>query len=342
MAANDAVPDPGPVTKFHALRPPSISIYDYCIRIYKYASCSPECFVLALVYIDRLIQRNSLLLTSLNVHRIIITAVMLAAKFFDDQYFNNAYYAKVGGVPTGEVNSLELEFLFSINFSLHVPTEVFEKYYSELANHMGVGVPPDVAQANTSCECPAFAQHVSYTQDELRHTGMRMLPDIGVPDEPPVPTEPPSACAQESTLSERFHGMGIETYSQQYQQPPHAAQHAGGGGAAGQHAQQPYQPYPSHAYAADGSTGAAYYPHPAGSGYRSYASSACQSPRGYHDPLRQSTSSSACGSSCTANCCLPVTRPQAGRQYRDTAAPYASGSTGHATTSHFSGAWPEG
>ena len=28
---------------------------------------------------------------------------MLAAKFFDDQYFNNAYYAKVGGVPAHEV-----------------------------------------------------------------------------------------------------------------------------------------------------------------------------------------------------------------------------------------------
>lgn len=53
--------------------------------------------MLALVYIDRLIARNHLALTSLNVHRIIITAVMLAAKFFDDQYYNNAYYAKVRG-----------------------------------------------------------------------------------------------------------------------------------------------------------------------------------------------------------------------------------------------------
>lgn len=105
VAANDPVADPGPVTKFHALRPPAITILDYCARIHKYASCSPECFVLALVYIDRLIQRNSLLLTSLNVHRIIITAIMLAAKFFDDQYFNNAYYAKVGGVPTSEVRA---------------------------------------------------------------------------------------------------------------------------------------------------------------------------------------------------------------------------------------------
>jgi len=28
------------------------------------------------------------------------------------QYFNNAYYAKVGGVPCNEINSLEVEFLF--------------------------------------------------------------------------------------------------------------------------------------------------------------------------------------------------------------------------------------
>ena len=100
-------------------------------RILKYSGCSSECFLLSLVYIDRLIQRTSILLTSLNIHRIIITrsvaplptccwryrccwappvmdwvvccifvafrstSVMLAAKFFDDQYFNNAFYAKV-------------------------------------------------------------------------------------------------------------------------------------------------------------------------------------------------------------------------------------------------------
>ncbi len=58
------------------------------------AACSGECFVLALVYIDRIIQSNpSFMVNSLNIHRLLITSVMLAAKFFDDQYFNNAYYA---------------------------------------------------------------------------------------------------------------------------------------------------------------------------------------------------------------------------------------------------------
>lgn len=47
-------------------------------------------------------------------------------------------------MPCSEVNSLELEFLFSINFSLGVPTDVYERYYVELATHAGVGVPAEM------------------------------------------------------------------------------------------------------------------------------------------------------------------------------------------------------
>lgn len=130
------------ITKFHALRPPSISIADYLERICKYSSCSAECFVLALVYIDRLIQQASFTVSSLNIHRVIITSVMLAAKFFDDHYYNNAYYAKIGGVPCAEMNSLELEFLFLINFTLYVDPESYNKYYMELFNHAATLVSP--------------------------------------------------------------------------------------------------------------------------------------------------------------------------------------------------------
>jgi hypothetical protein len=124
------------LSKFHALRPPAISIKDYLQRVAKYAACSGECFVLALVYIDRIIQSNpTFVVNSLNIHRLLITSIMLAAKFFDDQYFNNAYYAKVGGVPCNEINSLEVEFLFMCNFTLFVTTDTYSQYYTELCNH---------------------------------------------------------------------------------------------------------------------------------------------------------------------------------------------------------------
>lgn len=59
----------------------------------------------------------------------------MAAKFFDDAYYNNAYYAKVGGVTVSELNSLEVEFLFRINFSLRVSPELYRKYHEELLSH---------------------------------------------------------------------------------------------------------------------------------------------------------------------------------------------------------------
>jgi len=128
--------DPAHVTKFHALRPPAISIEDYLNRISKYSGCSEECFILSLIYIDRLINQNqNLIVNSFCVHRLIITSLMLAAKFFDDQYFNNAYYGKVGGVNCKEINSLEIEFLFMINFNLYVSEREYEMYNKKLEEH---------------------------------------------------------------------------------------------------------------------------------------------------------------------------------------------------------------
>jgi len=124
------------VNKFYASCPPSISIREYLERIAKYSCCSGECFVLALVYIDQIIKSNpAFVVNSLNIHRLLITSVMLAAKFFDDHYYNNAYFAKVGGVPIQEINSLEVEFLFMTNFDLFVPTDTYAQYYGELVNH---------------------------------------------------------------------------------------------------------------------------------------------------------------------------------------------------------------
>lgn len=70
---------------FHGIRAPSISIPKYLERIYKYANCSPSCFVVGFVYIDRLVHKHpDSLVVSLNIHRLLVTSVMLASKMLDD------------------------------------------------------------------------------------------------------------------------------------------------------------------------------------------------------------------------------------------------------------------
>ncbi|KAL8171720.1 hypothetical protein V2J09_023524 [Rumex salicifolius] len=120
------------ITAFHGIKPPSLSVVQYLERISKYARCSPSCFVIAFIYIERYIQHKGCLITSFNVHRLLITAVMMAAKFIDDVSFNNAYFGKVGGLSTAEMNKLEMELLFSLDFRLHVKLETFDQYCLQL------------------------------------------------------------------------------------------------------------------------------------------------------------------------------------------------------------------
>lgn len=144
----------GLLSKFHAVDTPSIALDAYIYRITKYAMCSAECFVIALIYIDRLNEKNpTFVVNSLTIHRLLITGVMLSAKFIDDHYFNNRYYAKVGGVPCSEINALEREFLFMINFDLSISTREYLHYYQELMTH--------VVHAHSRTLSPKEAQQAS-------------------------------------------------------------------------------------------------------------------------------------------------------------------------------------
>jgi hypothetical protein len=133
--ANTPVPSNSISTVFDANTPPKIGVQQYLERIFKYTMCSGECYVLALIYIDRF-RKTAMQLTPFNIHRVIITSVMLAAKFFEDAYYNNAYFAQVGGVPTVEINQMELDFLFYVSFRLHVPTHEYQSYRTLFHNRI--------------------------------------------------------------------------------------------------------------------------------------------------------------------------------------------------------------
>jgi hypothetical protein len=184
-------------------------------RVLKYASCSNECFILALIYIDRLIQRNNFLLTELNVHRVVITAVLLAAKFFDDAYYNNAYYAKVGGVLVSEMNGLEVDFLFRINFSLHVTPDIFEKYRAELLSH---STPADVI-AQAPVPTPQMDSHLvlqtSMQAPPMVHSLVSPSPsrEAARVEDDPMQVTSQSRSADDMMVANEAHGYTVDYFT---------------------------------------------------------------------------------------------------------------------------------
>lgn len=88
-------------TCFHARSIPSITIHAYFTRILKYCPCANECLIAILVYFDRMTQPDPKLglkplhIDSYNIHRLIITGLMISSKLYSDVFFTNTRYAKV-------------------------------------------------------------------------------------------------------------------------------------------------------------------------------------------------------------------------------------------------------
>lgn len=69
LRETDKIPDQY-ITSFQGKTVPQIGIRDYLMRISTCSKCSQECFILALIYLDRLTERNRhFILKTLNIHR---------------------------------------------------------------------------------------------------------------------------------------------------------------------------------------------------------------------------------------------------------------------------------
>ncbi|KAG8918356.1 hypothetical protein FRC00_012576, partial [Tulasnella sp. 408] len=172
-ASRTSVASPTSPLFFHARNVPTISIESYLLRILKYCPTTNEVFLSLLVYFDRMAKlgeaiqeeeavaskakrdhddddepmgevekpeaANStaapLVIDSYNIHRLIIAGVTVASKFFSDVFYTNSRYAKVGGLPTQELNKLELQFLLLNDFRLAIPPEELQHYFEHLLSH---------------------------------------------------------------------------------------------------------------------------------------------------------------------------------------------------------------
>ncbi|KAI9504426.1 cyclin PHO80-like protein, partial [Coemansia spiralis] len=109
---------------FHSRSVPPISVLHYLDRVAKFVGLDNDSLIAVLVYLDRVTRAQmhhpSLALSPYNIHRLMLTAIVVAHKFNSDIFFNNLRYSKVGGIPLAEMNQLELEFLFLIKFDLKI------------------------------------------------------------------------------------------------------------------------------------------------------------------------------------------------------------------------------
>ena len=89
-----------------------------------------------LIYIDRLCELNNFIVNSYNVYKILFSSLIIAIKYNEDEFYDNKFYAKVGGLNLIEMNNLEINYLSLIDFKLYISEKVFDTYFENLIDAM--------------------------------------------------------------------------------------------------------------------------------------------------------------------------------------------------------------
>ena len=113
---------------FYSSDIPSVSIQDYLYRIHSFSNVEDNTLILSLIYIDKICDISSIILSENNIYEILFTSILIAIKYNEDQYYDHKFYSKIAGVTPKELKKMESEFLRLIKFELYVSKNLFEKY----------------------------------------------------------------------------------------------------------------------------------------------------------------------------------------------------------------------
>jgi len=108
-------------------------IYSFLKQVFEVGQFNPECCVVCLIYVNRLIGITGMPLTQSNWKPVSVTALVLAQKVWDDTPLINADFSILyPALTVKEINSLERKFLALLEFRLSISPSLYAQYYFEL------------------------------------------------------------------------------------------------------------------------------------------------------------------------------------------------------------------
>lgn len=118
---------------FNSSLPSGISLVDFLRRVHKFTQFSKECLLIAIIYLDRYnLTDEDFSLNSTNVHKILLTCLLLATKFQDDRYYDNKTFEFAGGVNVAQLHRYETHVFEALDFNLFVDEESYNELRQKL------------------------------------------------------------------------------------------------------------------------------------------------------------------------------------------------------------------
>jgi hypothetical protein len=143
-------------------RVPSLSeVFRFVTFLYQGSTFySPECNIMALVYINRLTVAGKLPMSFDNWRSIWLVVIMIAQKVWDDRPIRTSGFARLLNVNSKDLRNLEFKTLTMLQFVTGVRPSLYARYYFELRQLYA-----DIVGPLTT---PAWAPLSAFTKSKLR------------------------------------------------------------------------------------------------------------------------------------------------------------------------------
>uniref|UniRef100_F6VM13 Cyclin Y n=1 Tax=Xenopus tropicalis TaxID=8364 RepID=F6VM13_XENTR len=137
-------------------------IYRFVRTLFSAAQLTAECAIVTLVYLERLLTYAEIDICPANWKRIVLGAILLASKVWDDQAVWNVDYCQIlKDITVEDMNELERQFLELLQFNINVPSSVYAKYYFDLrslAESNNLSFPLEPLSRDRACKLEAISR----------------------------------------------------------------------------------------------------------------------------------------------------------------------------------------
>lgn len=104
-----------------------IPIYEFLTRIIMYFNCQDSSLIISLIYLDKLIMKN-ININKYNIYQILFTCLLISVKYNEDNIYKNNYYSEIIGITLEQLNLLEYNLYYLLDFNAYIKNETYEYY----------------------------------------------------------------------------------------------------------------------------------------------------------------------------------------------------------------------
>jgi len=121
--------------------PEEAKVFDFVKTIFVFERMDPECVIMCLAYVERLLEITKMTMDTTNWRRVVLAGFIVALKAWEElAVWNQEFIACFKGYVTiKDLNMLESQFLNLIQFNAFLKGSMYAKYFFELKQFSAKG-----------------------------------------------------------------------------------------------------------------------------------------------------------------------------------------------------------